>query len=256
MSRCPLILVHGVGLDRHMWDPFLDAFPDRDDAVTYDLIGMGDAPKPAGPYSLSMYSAQLAEVADAAARHGGRVDVAGFSLGALVAQRFAVDHPARIRRLFLLNSVFDRTEAERDAIRARVTEVRGGAGAYTASVEPAISRWFTPDFAAAHPDVVDSIRSRMLANEVEPYACAYSVFAEGDAEMAPLARRITAPTLVITGADDQRSTPEMTRRLAAAIPGAEAVVVPTVRHLLPVEAPGVLSELITGFDHRPKDSDD
>lgn len=254
MSGRPLILVHGVGLDRHMWDRFLAAYPGRRDVVTYDLIGMGDAPKPAGPYSLSMYSAQLAGVADAAAGPGGRVDVAGFSLGALVAQRFAVDFPERLGRLFLLNSVFDRTDAERSAIRARVVEVR--AGAYASTIEPAIERWFTPDFAAAHPGVVDAIRSRMLANAVEPYACAYSVFAEGDAELAPLTGRIIAPTLVITGADDQRSTPEMTRRLGDAIPGARAVVVPAVRHLLPVEEPGVLAELIGGFDPRPEDSDD
>ena len=246
----PLVLVHGVGLDRHMWAPFTAALGRA--TVAYDMLGLGDADKPEGPYTLSMYAEQLAAVISDG--RGTPVDVVGFSMGALVAQRLAVDHPMLVRRLVLVSGVFDRTADERAAIVSRVAEVR--AGGYLAAVEPALDRWFTPEFAALHPDVVDTVRRRMLANDVRSYACAYEVFATGDEELVPLVHRITAPTLVVTGADDQRSTPDMTNRLAAALPNGTAVVVPGVRHLLPLEQPNLLAELVRDFLHGPEEDHD
>lgn len=243
----PVVLVHGVGLDRHMWAPFAAAFGAP--VVSYDMVGLGDAPKPEGPYSLSLYSRQLEEVARGTGHQP--VDVVGFSMGALVAQRFAIDHPSSVRRLVLVSGVFDRTAHERAAIVARVAEVRGGA--YLESVEPALERWFTPEFASNHSQVVQTVRERMVANEVRPYANAYEVFATGDEELVPQVHHIVAPTLVVTGADDQRSTPAMAERLAAALPKGRAAVVPAVRHLLPIEQPALLAELVRDFLHEPEE---
>lgn len=243
----PIVLVHGVGLDRHMWAPFADALGQP--VVTYDMLGLGDAPKPAGPYSLRMYAEQLHDVATTTGTTP--IDVVGFSMGALVAQRFAADNPRLVRRMLLVSGVFDRTADERAAIVTRVAEVR--AGGYLDSVEPALERWFTPAFAASHPDTVNTVRARMLANEVRPYADAYEVFATGDEELVPLVHRITAPTLVVTGADDQRSTPLMAERLAAALPNGRVEVVPGVRHLLPLEQPDLLAALVRDFLHEPEE---
>ena len=68
----------------------------------------------------------------------------------------------------------------------------------------------------------------------------YRVFATADAEIGPELGRITVPALAVTGEDDPGSTPEMTRRLAEAMPDCRAVVVPGARHMLPRRtAPGV-----------------
>ena len=53
--------------------------------------------------------------------------------------------------------------------------------------------------------------------------------------------------LAITGQDDPGSTPEMIRRLAAAIPGCRAEIVAHTRHMLPLERPGVLAAAITAL---------
>lgn len=232
------VLVHGVGLDRHMWMPFAAALGRP--AVSYDLIGLGDGPHSPGPYSLDRYRQQLAEIVD-----DDVVDVIGFSMGALVAQRFAVDHPSRVRRLVLVSGVFDRSPAERSAIIERVAAVR--AGGYLDSVERAMQRWFTPGFAARHPEVVEGVRRRMLANEVPSYADAYEVFARGDAELVPLVASIAAPTLIVTGECDERSTPDMARRQAAAMRDARCVILPGLRHLVPLEAPTELATLVQQF---------
>jgi len=95
----------------------------------------------------------------------------------------------------------------------------------------------------------------MLANDPASYVHAYEVFATGDEELVPLVHRIDAPTLVVTGADDQRSTPTMTHRLAEALPHGEAAVVPDVRHLLPLEQPRLLAELVDEFLNRDLNRD-
>jgi (E)-2-((N-methylformamido)methylene)succinate hydrolase len=228
-----IVFVHGVGLDHTMWDRVRSS---GSDGLTYDLIGHGGASHPPGPYTLDTFVEQLATVAPPSAT------IVGFSLGALVAQGYAIHYPERVASLVLLNSVFDRTADERAAILARVVDVR--AGGYAAAVDAALERWFTPAFATANPGVIAAFRRRMETNDVRAYADAYEVFATADAELASACRAITCPTLVVTGADDPRSTPAMTNALAAAIPGARALVVPGVRHMLPVERPDLVAELI------------
>lgn len=233
------MLVHGVGLDRTMWAPLRSLLASRhpvSDVGDYDLIGHGTAEHPPGPYALDTFVAQLAGLAPP------RATIVGFSLGALIAQGYAVAHPDRVVSLILLNSVFDRTAEERAAVVERVAAVR--AGGYPASIDAAIERWFTSRFASEHPEVIAAVRGRLEANDVRAYADAYEVFATADAELATTCRSITCRTLVVTGAEDLRSTPAMAHALAATLPNAEVVVVPGVRHMLPVERADVVAELI------------
>lgn len=238
----PVVFVHGVGLDRTMWDAVLSGlYGDR--LLRYDMIGHGEASAPAGPYRLSDFVEQLAEFADE--EDLDHFDLVGFSMGALVAQGFAAAHPTRVRRMVLLNSVFDRTLAEREAVIERVADVRSGG--YEASIEAALSRWFSTDFATARPDVVHAVGRRLSANDARAYADAYEVFATADAEIVHVAHTIAAPTLVVTGSEDLRSTPEMAHLLAAAMPDARAQIIDGVRHLTPFECPIVVADLIQGF---------
>jgi (E)-2-((N-methylformamido)methylene)succinate hydrolase len=240
----PTVFVHGVGLDQTMWDGVLEHLPADRDLVTYNMIGHGDAPKPAGPYSLDLFVAQLVEVVDAISPDWP-VDIVGFSMGALVAQEFACTHSNRVRRLALLHSVFDRTLQERAAILSRVAEVR--AGGFPASIDAALDRWFTPEFAGSHPAALNDVRRVLEANHVESYANAYEVFATADEFLVQSAGRISCPTLVLTGEGDQRSTPAMTRRLAADLPNGTAVVLPRLRHLAAVEDPHTVADHLHAF---------
>src|SRR4051794_3645664 len=136
----PIVFIHGVGLDHTMWDPVVAALPHRR-TITYDMIGHGHARKPQGPYGLSMFVDQLTVIVDALRTE---VDLVGFSMGALVAQGYALSTKQKLRQLVLLNGVHDRSDSEREAILDRVVEVR--AGGYESTIEPALQRWFSPRF--------------------------------------------------------------------------------------------------------------
>ena len=246
MTGAPsIVLIHGVGLDHTMWDRVLPALGDRR-VVTYDLLGHGSsAPLPSGS-DLSTLVHQLRSVCDA---EPSPIDIVGFSLGALIAQGFALSSPERVRRLILVSGVFDRSTDERSAILERVTDVREGG--YLNNVATAIDRWFTPEFAAAHPDVLAEVTERMMSNDVASYVNAYEIFATADEELAAQVHRITCPTLVVTGELDPRSTPAMSHALAATVANGRAVVLPGARHLTPLEVPDALARLITTFVEEP-----
>jgi (E)-2-((N-methylformamido)methylene)succinate hydrolase len=236
------ILIHGVGLDHQMWDPVCAALPRRP-IIRYDMVGHGDAPSNTGPFTLDDFVQQLANVLDTAGEQC--CDIVGFSMGALVAQAFALKYPARTHRLVLLNPVFDRTPEERQAVIARVEDVQRGG--YVTSIEPALRRWFSAAFAEQQPETVQLVRARLHRNDLIAYANAYTVFATADQALVSRSSEIKCPALVVTGDDDQRSTPHMARALAAALPHASVKIINGLRHLTPLESPGLIAAMIEQF---------
>ncbi|MYE01967.1 MAG: alpha/beta fold hydrolase, partial [Alphaproteobacteria bacterium] len=86
----PLVLIHGVGLDRTMWDGVLDCLSGRLRCTAFDMPCHGEAGMPAGEVTLRTFSDALGSVVNGL---DGAPVVAGFSMGAMVAQRFALDRP-------------------------------------------------------------------------------------------------------------------------------------------------------------------
>lgn len=230
----PVVLLHGVGLDRTMWGPVRERL--GRDSVALDLPGHGAQP----PLREAQTLESLADdVLDRLPE--GQVDLVGFSLGALIAQHIARFHPERVRTLTCVNSVCKRTDAERDAVEARL---RTAGDEFAAGAEASIERWY-PAGTSVPPGIIDQTRRILLANDIDSYLHAYTVFARGDREIADELGHITAPTLAITGELDPGSTPDMSQRLARAIPGARLVIVPGTRHMMPVEDPDALVTAIT-----------
>lgn len=238
MATAPIVLLHGVGLDHTMWAPVRERL--GRESIALDLPGHGGQP----PLRTQQSLASLAD--DVVARMpAGRVDLVGFSLGALIAQYIARFHPERVRTLTCVNSVCRRTPKERDAVEGRL---RTAGEAFDSGVDAAIDRWF-PEGSGVDADAIDATRRVLLDNDIESYLHAYAVFARGDAEIADELDAISAPTLAITGELDPGSTPDMSRRLGQAVPGARVVILPGTRHMLPVEAPDIFThELITFID--------
>jgi len=236
VSKPRIVLLHGVGLDHHMWNPLVAELGDRFDVVTPDLLGHGDAdPAPEG-----VTLGELAEAVSASIEPGSHV--VGFSLGALVAQHLARYRPHLTATLTSVNSVCRRTDEERAAVLARLATA---ASNYPASVTASLERWYAAT--DTDPEAIRRTEATLLANDVESYLACYRVFATADAEIGPELPHIAVPALAITGEDDPGSTPDMTRRLAAAIPNCQAVVVPGARHMLPVQCPRELANHLITF---------
>lgn len=236
MSRPTLVLLHGVGLDHTVWEPLEAVLADRFEVIAPDLPGHGTAPRVAEGTTLADLAGEVAAVVPEQAH------LVGFSLGALVAQHLAIHRPELVATLTSVSSVCRRTEAERAAVLDRLAVAERDLAASTSA---SIDRWFTGT--AVAPEWVERTRATLAANDRDSFLRCYRVFATGDAEVGPDLGRITAPALAITGDEDPGSTPEMTHRLAGAIPGCRAEVVPHTRHMLPLERPGALAAAITAL---------
>ena len=236
MPKPHVVLLHGVGLDHTMWRPVAELLGGEFEVVTPDLLGHGgNAPAPNGT--------TLRDLADDVARLlSPGSHLVGFSLGALVAQHLARYRPALVATLTSVNSVCRRTESERTAVLGRLATAGTD---FAAGVEASLRRWY--EGTGVDPALVEQTRATLLANDVASYLNCYRVFATGDEEIGPELPQITAPALAITGELDPGSTPEMTRRLAAALPDCRAVVVPGARHMLPVQQPQELVTPLTTF---------
>jgi pimeloyl-ACP methyl ester carboxylesterase len=243
----PIVLIHGVGADLEMWTPLTTHLARHRRVIAYDMQGHGESEKPAGPYALADFVRQLRRLAEDLAL--AFFDLLGFSMGGLVAQGFALDHPDLVNRLILVNTVYDRNPEERRAVMARVAGAKSGE--YASGIEAAIERWFTPAFILARPQMIEPIRRRMMSNEQSAYIAAYTVFATADGPLAPQVDKIQAPTLVITGLEDRRSTADMAARLTARLPRARLQLLPGQRHMTPIEAPDRMADIIDEFLGHP-----
>lgn len=239
----PVVLVHGMGLNRDMWGWQLAPLVQRFRVICYDLLGHGESAAPPADCAMDHLVAQL----DALLDHLGidRCALIGFSLGGLIVRAYALAHPDRAGALAILNSAHDRNDAERAGIRERLDRaIRFG---HVETIDGALARWFTPDFAVRRPDVLEQVRRWMEANDPAVYPIVYRVLAESDADLATSIAAIRCPTLVLACEEDHGNSPDMARRMAALIPGARTAIIPKLRHMALAEDPAAVSGALVPF---------
>lgn len=233
MSKPTVVLLHGVGLDHTVWDQVATLLAGDFTVLAPDLPGHGaNPPAPAGT--------SLADLADAvAAQVPPGSHLVGFSLGALVAQYLAIHYPDLVATLTSVSSVCRRTPHEREAVLARLAVAGSDLAASSAA---SLQRWY--DGTDVDSDTVRHTADVLAANDPASFLACYRVFATGDEQVGLMLGQISVPALAITGDLDPGSTPAMTHRLAAAIPGCRAQVLPDTRHMLPVQRPAQLVEAL------------
>jgi len=101
----PLLLLHGLGSCLEDWTPVVPLLTPHFQVVTCDLRGHGQSDKPPPPYSIALMATDVAALLDDL--NLGPVDVAGFSLGGMVAWQLALDRPDSMRRLVVVNALAD-----------------------------------------------------------------------------------------------------------------------------------------------------
>ena len=235
-----VVLSNSLGATRGMWDPQVPALAERYRVVTYDTRGHGESPAPAGPYTIDDLTDDVIAVLDEVG--ASRAHVIGLSLGGMTGMRLAARNPERVNRLALLC-----TSAKTDPqpFLDRAAAVRSGG---TAPLAPTIvGRWLTPPYAAEHPELAARLEGMIAGCDDEGYAACAEVVARID--LREDLTRITAPTLVISGADDLALPPEHQQAIAAGIAGAELLSVSPGAHLANLErTPEITGALLGHLD--------
>ena len=238
-----LVFLHGVGLNQTIWAEQVKAFAPWHRVITYDLMGHGRSVAVSENATLGDWVLQLENLTRDLKLD--RFSLVGFSFGGMIAQAYAAMHADRIDRLALMSTVYDRSEAEQAGVRARLEKAQNERP--HAIISAALSRWFSTDFAAANPDVMQGYELMLKSNNVTSFLAAYKCFATGDQELVGKLSAFARPTLVMTGELDRGSTPEMAKKLAATIPAAQCSILPLGRHMMPVEMPDEVNSVLRRF---------
>jgi 3-oxoadipate enol-lactonase len=232
-----VVLSNSLGTTLEMWDAQAGVLARRWRVLRYDMRGHGRSPVPKTPYAIADLGADLVALLD---RNGiGRASLCGVSLGGMASMWVAAHAPERVDRLVLCSTSALMGPPETWTHRAALVR-RCGMGAVADTV---VARWFTPGFAATAPEVVQRIRAQLTATPPEGYAGCCEAVREMD--LRPDLRAISAPTLVIAAEGDPSTPPVHARTIAGLIPGARLEVLGRGSHLVNVEAPELVTPLVT-----------
>jgi 3-oxoadipate enol-lactonase/4-carboxymuconolactone decarboxylase len=227
-----LILGPSLGTTWHMFDRQVPELAKQWRVFRFDLPGHGGSPAhPAG--SVSGLADRLLATLGVQ-----RFGYAGCALGGAVGLELALRHPERVASLALIAA--SPRFGTADEFRQRGVIVRTNGLDPIARMSP--DRWFTSGFAASQPAITEWAVQMVRTTDPGCYIAACEALASFDvrSELA----RIGVPTLVLVGSDDQVTGPAEARTLVAGIPDARLAVVPGASHLVPVEQPAAVTDLL------------
>lgn len=235
-----LLLGESLGATTQMWAPQIRGLQDRLDLIAFDHRGHGRSPAPAGPYSIGDLGRDVLALMDRLGLE--RASYCGISMGGMVGLWLAVNAPERIERLIAMCTSAYAPPAS--AWQERAAQVRA-AGTPAVLAGGVVQRWFTPDWAQQHPDVVKGCQEMIANTDAQAYAaCAEAI---GGYDVRDGLPSITAPTLVISAADDPTLPPEHQQQIASRVPGARLESIPDAAHIVSIQHPDAVNRLLA--DH-------
>lgn len=239
-SEIPVVLLHGFAGSRREYEPVFAHLPRSIHAFALTQRGHGDAGHPKSGYRLQNFSADLAEFMQA--KEIPAAVIAGHSMGSAIAQRFAVDNPDLTQGLVLASAAFPRQgdPGIQDFFDTTVSHLKD-------PINPLFVRQFLSGMR------VESISEELFEILVQealkvPARVWIQAFEGRLAEtLSEQLKRISCPTLLIWGEQDQRSLRSDQDILLATIPDSRLIVYHEAGHLLHLEEPQRFASNLTAF---------
>lgn len=233
-SGQPIVFVHGFTLDHTMWQPQVEFFSKDCQAITYDARGFGKSSLPDGAYD---HAADLYALLEHLSVE--QVHLVGLSMGGRIATNFTLNYPEMVKTLTLMDSALDGYKSEVD----------WNVHAKEQGPEKAKEDWLNHELFTVtqkRPDVVAALRTI-----VEGYSGWHWSHHDPQSPANTHARdhlhEITKPTLIVVGEGDLTYFHNIANVLAAGIPGAQREIVPNAGHMVNMEAPDEINNLIANF---------
>jgi len=235
-------LVTGIANDTTLWNAQVPALLPQFRVLRYDLRGQGGSESTAPPYSIDVLVSDLVRLWDQLSI--SKTHLIGLGLGGGIVQAAAAAHP---NRLISVMPVCCRAKMvpEFAAMWHTLIEKVKKEGVESI-VEQTAQRWFSDDFKAKNPAVLDEVRSMILRTSLDGYLGCVGAFLGMDVEED--LGKIRVPTHYLSGADDKvGGPPALMAGLAAKVPGARHASVPGAAHIANIQNPAGFNELVVRF---------
>lgn len=234
-----LVFVNALGTDFRIWRDVVVRLAGRFTIVLYDTRGHGLSETGRGAVTLDRHADDLAQVLDMLGK--GQAIICGLSMGGLIAQQFAHNHPERVRALILCGALARFGQPEDWDARIASVEANG----IEVLADTLMERWFAEGFRAANPSEIAGYRNMVIRQPLAGYIASCAALRDGD--LTALAGDISVPTLCMVGDKDGSASPGAVADFARAIPGARFELIRNAAHMLPVESPDTVSDIILAF---------
>jgi len=243
-----VVLIHGLSEERSVWSRQLASLQRPLNVVCYDVRGFGTSPVGGGTGNVGQMADDLAQIVSA--QGSGPVWLVGFSMGGVIAQRFALDFPEWVLGLVLIASSCTVGRPGQAFFNDRIERAASGG---LEAIKTITMGDASGCFALGDEALVEEYRQLRTAavTDVDGYlnAC-HAMLKLADEPMKPELGAIDCPTLVLAGEHDPYCPPRASEMIAGAIPGAEFTVLPDAGHCMHWELPERVNGLILEFIQR------
>jgi 3-oxoadipate enol-lactonase len=238
-SQKRVLMIHSLAMDAAYWRPVGERLAKQGVcAVAVSCRGHGASDKPAGPYTLELFSGDMNDLLDHL--KWDKAVVAGSSMGGSVSINFALNYPKRVAGLALIDttSCYGDDAPKAWAERANAALAKG----LSSLIDFQLTRWFGDEFRANNPAVAQACVDTFLKNDLNAYAATCNML--GNFDMRTRLGEIKVPTRVFVGEEDYATPPAMAEVMHKGIAGSTLRKMPKARHLTPLEMPDEVVEEI------------
>ena len=241
-SEAPVVTMsHSLAANRDMWWPQTNELQKNHRVLRYDTRGHGESDATKGPYSISLLVNDVVSLLD-------ELDIkethfVGLSMGGMIGQLLAANHPDRLLSLTLCATACRMAPEMEPVWDERIKSANQNGMASIA--ETTIERWFTHPYRISNATEVERILQMIKNTPVKGFeGCSQAIKI---LDQLQCLKRITAPTLILVGANDPSTPPTASETIQKHIVGSVMTVITNASHLLNVEQATHFNEQLFTF---------
>ena len=236
-----VILSHSLASSLKMWKPQMGMLESLFRVLRYDTRGHGKSETTPAPYTLELLGEDALGLLDILGMD--RVHWVGLSMGGMIGQSIALNHPERLKSLALCDTAPIIPPEAQPIWDERIEGVQKNG--MKSQFETTMERWFTPSFLSLNLPMLTLIKEEFLATPAEGYiGCAGAIRKLNYLERLG---EINLPTFIIVGEDDPATPVSASEAIHERIRNSKLVILPSTRHLSNVEQPRVFNENLVEF---------